>query len=108
MFPSNPPAALIARRLIREFGVFVKFCFRILIISRRYSGIGESGVFGWGENGKNIGIYWINKFVLLKVKMFVIKKNNIYFNLKYFLFYCLTPIPVEPLVRKPWKVSRLG
>ena len=36
------------------------------------------------------------------------EKHHIYFNLKYFLFYCLTPIPVEPLVRKPWKVSRLG
>ena len=48
----------------KRVGVFVKFCFGILIISRRYRGIGESGVFGWGENGKKY-IYWINKFVLL-------------------------------------------
>ena len=56
MFPRFPP--------YKRVGVFVKFCFGILIISRRYRGIGESGVFGWGENGKKY-IYWINKFVLL-------------------------------------------
>ena len=46
----------------KRVGVFVKFCFGILIISRRYRGIGESGVFGWGENGKNIFIGSINLY----------------------------------------------
>ena len=46
----------------KRVGVFVKFCFRILIISRHYRGIGESGVFGWGRMEKNIFIGSINLY----------------------------------------------
>ena len=60
----------------KRVGVFVKFCFRILIISCPYRGIGESGFFfGGGENGKNIFIGSINLYIG-EVKIIVIKKNG--------------------------------